>query len=131
MKSHHDQGQIKKRRKNQINKQIKKPTQEKWEKYNADDKLVEPIILRDKDDSQKESPSYTHIFLQFHGADQFLNRTCKRILQFGISDGKFIKEYKDRNPDCSVLGYDYSQNAIKQLAKNNIRARDIDLNSSL
>jgi hypothetical protein len=100
-----------------------------WEKYNACLKTGAQVAVTGEDGQCKAAISYTHVFLNEHKASDFLNIECKRILQLGASDGKFIADYKQSHNDWTFVGYDYSKNAVDALLKKGIEAREVDLDA--
>ena len=101
--------------------------QTKWDEYNKG--LLQGALVEVDTNhfASTKAKSYTHHFFQAGKLTKFLNSSCKKMLQLGAADGRFIAEYK--KSDWSIIGYDYSAIAVKELTKKNIESRLVDLNS--
>lgn len=71
--------------------------------------------------------TYTDLFFDGFSLGIHKNNECKRWLQFGTGTGYFLAARKRES--CEVIGYDYSENAVKLLEGRGIIAREVDLNS--
>lgn len=90
--------------------------------------LWEPCNHAKLNDSATNIEENTSMFFQHFATHRlaFLS-SSHRVLQFGISTGKFLID--NRSPQQKeIIGYDYSPSAIKHVEKNGIQGREIDLN---
>jgi len=95
-----------------------------WEEFNENDGDVN---IRENG-KIKKATSYTHFFFDRFKLDNFLKNQNKRMLQLGVSNGKFLKDYQAKGWD--VIGYDYCDSLVGQMNNNNIPFRNINLNST-
>lgn len=110
--------------------QPKKWSPEYWEDFNVKMKTGKLPAVRKTDRGTRLVPvdSYTENFFDYYKLYQYLDLSCKRIVQLGASHGKFMGRYKEQF-GWDVIGYDYSKTAISEMSKKGIVAKKVDLNS--
>lgn len=95
----------------------------KWEKFNSNQHLG--VLLANGNDEIVSKLSYTHAIVDKQ-IEKLFNQTDKNLLQFGASNGIYLKE---KQPEYQVLAYDYSSEAERKLTANKIPTRNVDLNA--
>ncbi|CEK09955.1 SAM-dependent methyltransferase [Legionella hackeliae] len=96
-----------------------KKNKDYWEEYND-----ENPVGNYENGKVIRSSSYSQIFFKQFMLDVYLKKDSK-ILQFGASTGCFLEEYRTKYP---VMGYDYSDQAIKMLKSKQLPCRQVNLN---
>ncbi|WED43727.1 hypothetical protein [Legionella cardiaca] len=92
-----------------------------WEKFNDEN----PVVTYENGKIISSS-SYSQMFFKQFMLDVYLKKNSK-ILQFGASTGCFLEEYRTQYP---VMGYDYSDQAIKMLKSKQVPCRQVNLNNA-
>ncbi len=102
--------------------------EKKWEEYNEDlqEESGGVLIAKNKDSKESLVFSFSHAFFKDYHLNEYLNTSCKRMLQLGASTGRFLSDFKKEG--WEVMGYDCSVIAAQALERKEITSRQYDLN---